>query len=609
MKALSFFFLFLATCSFSQEQSGIIIFGKLIDSENSATIPYAKVYNKTNEEGTISNDEGYFRIRVTSLNDNVLVSQIGYKTQNLFFEWSTDFQTFKLNANLQLIGEVEARPRDISYLCRLIQNCRLNENKTRNNGKAYYELKTFIDTNQIELVEGFYNYTSTGYDLGNIELKAGRLAIKPDDGTMFLSLESSKAITQLRMFKSNAYFPEGPFEMKARIMEKKFYMSLRSKYLLENKDSVYVINYQPKDTSGNYFEGTIWINKSKSQVLKVTTNCVDCAKYPFLPIFPIDEIKRLDMNITKTFTESNGKMCFNHVDFQYNIDYKSIKRDSNFLYSQQAVDSQNDSLFQFLNIKTNAVLYSYDQKNQFNLPKFTSNSDISDYSKINALPYNSFFWEKNNEDRVNDEKNKNQLFFSDKNSVSNKDLFDTYFYRNKKHPGFIYAYKDWSKNRIRFRNISEKENLEDGSKANEAKIMTEGYELEVQIFADINNYGDSIHILTAAIFDPFKSFYNLPIDMGTHCFINMYFDLYEIARRELQKKLEENPKDFDEIYTKFINMYEKTKRQFYRDVERGTNEKGMVFWNDIIKENLGIDNLELFHPFPKESEKLPGSPK
>ncbi|MGJ8660868.1 MAG: carboxypeptidase-like regulatory domain-containing protein [Bacteroidota bacterium] len=583
------FVLLTSFCNLAQEK----IIGKLLDRQTNNPIPFAKIYNNTTKEGTITNEEGFFKIGVKDANDEILISQIGYKTQPLIFDLKITSQTVYLDANLQILDEVIAKPRDISYLCNLIKKCRSNEKNIKKSGKAYYELTSYIDTHQIELVEGFYNYTSSGYDLGNIEMKEGRLSIHPDDGRMFMSMESSKAITQLKLFEENPYFPFSPFDMKSREMEKKFYLTLRYKYLLENLDSIYVIDYFPKDTTGEYFEGTIWINKSNYQVLKVISNCQACSIHPFLPIFPTDEIRRLDMNITKTFIESNGKMCFNHVDFQYDISYKSRARDSNFVL----LNNSNDSLYTYYDVKTKAVLYSYDQKNEFSLPKFQYTDGTSDYRKISALPYNSFFWENNNEARINDEKDKNQLFFADVNSIGNSELFTLNFNKTG-YGGFIYTYKIWSKNRIQFRNSAE--NKTDDPKKPITNL--EKYNLVIQFFADKNTYNDSINILTAAIFDPYQSYYHLEMDMATHCFINMYFDIHEIGRQELQKKLEANPENFDLIYTSFLTDFNNTKKSFLKQVERGTNRQGMELWNSYVVENLRIDNLGLFNPFPEEGE-------
>lgn len=587
----------------AQEKSPFILEGKLLDATSKSPIPFAKIVNKTFRTSTISNETGYFKLEVSGANDEIIVSQIGYTTQNVMYDVSIPFQLVYLEAHIQLIQEMIAMPRDISYLCHLIQKCRLSAGTEKNNGKAYYELKTYIDSSQIELIEGFYNYASVGYDVRQLDLKAGRLAIQPENGKMFMSFESSKAISQMKLFQHNDYFPMGPFEMKAREIQKKYYLNLTNKYVLDNRDSVYVIEYRPKDTTGAFFTGTIWLNKSRFQILKVTTNCTDCANYPFVPIFPVDKILKLDLHITKTFQENKGKMCFNHVDFQYNLDYKSIRRDSTFFYHQPITDSTPDSLLEIFQIKTNAVLYSCDFHSQFNLPKFKFGENVSDYRKINGLPYDSFFWENNTENRVNAQKKSNQLFFTDSSSVRDKELFNFYFYGKHK-LAFIYWYREWSNNRIRFRNVSETE-MEPDLNPSAAKPMApilnvDKYDLVVQLFADRSTYNDSTHVITATIFDPFESYYNLPMDMATHCFINMYFDLHEIARRELQQALEKDLEHFDEIYNQFMKKFEKTKRQFLNDVERGTKEEKMITWNHFICAQLGIDNLDLFNPFPKE---------
>ena len=117
---------------------------------------------------------------------------------------------------------------------------------------------------------------------------------------------------------------------------------------------------------------------------------------------------------------------------------------------------------------------------------------------------------------------------------------------------------------------------------------------------DVNSYNDSTHVLTATILDPYESFYYLPIDSATQCFINMYFDLYEIERMKLQKELEgiKNKNEVvQKIYSEMLIKLKDTKQKYLNEVELGTDEHNMRKWNKYIIDNLGIDNLAIFHPF------------
>lgn len=83
----------------------------------------------------------------------------------------------------------------------------------------------------------------------------------------------------------------------------------------------------------------------------------------------------------------------------------------------------------------------------------------------------------------------------------------------------------------------------------------------------------------------------------THAFINIYFDLYEIARRKLEASLNKNRKNkinFYDIYGQFESQFNREMDVFLKDVDRGTNRVEMLKWNKFVKEELGIDNLLLF---------------
>ncbi len=56
----------------------VLISGKLKDSKTQEVIPYATVYLKNTKKGTISNDSGYFEVRVVKT-DTVRISSVGYK--------------------------------------------------------------------------------------------------------------------------------------------------------------------------------------------------------------------------------------------------------------------------------------------------------------------------------------------------------------------------------------------------------------------------------------------------------------------------------------------------------------------------------------------------
>ena len=249
-------------------------------------------------------------------------------------------------------------------------------------------------------------------------------------------------------------------------------------------------------------------------------------------------------------------------------------------------------------IQTDAVLYAYAFDQSFTLPDFDFvDAQANDYRKINAMPYNNFFWQYHDEYRLNDSQKNNQRFYNHPQSINNQTAFSA----NPKMRGglFQHPYTRWSKKRIIMKELV----ADNSPRVAETAMPSEQYQLDIKIFLDINAYLDSANLLTATIFDPYESFYQLPMDNKTHCFINTYFDLMEIKRRELENLLLpvlDQPTRFREIHEKFQTDLKKFQQEYFAEVDRGTNQKAMVQWTKYVYKILKIDNIEWFAPYKEE---------
>lgn len=594
---------------FGQENVVSVVDGYVLSKETEEPIPYAKIYNKSAKNGTISNTDGYFRLQIQGTNDSIYITQIGYKKESFQVLSDQKFYTIYLEENVQELGEVIARPSDNSYLFEQINQCKKNATTPRVQSKAYYELKSFLDTTQIELVEGYYNLELGGYDIKSLDIKAGRMALQPYQSSLFTSQESSRALTMQQLTKSSDYFPSTPFDLSKRDAKKHFYLSVERKYVDEVGDSIYVIYYTPKDTSGYFFEGKAWVDITNFKVEKITMNCERCKTHPFLPMVP-DSIANVSLAITKSFVKMGDQQVLNHVDFTYGIDYVSFSSKNNEPFSTNWRETSEETKY---SIHTSAVLYAYSFDQSFSLPEFDFPSNAGDYRKLNALPYNRFFWENNNEYDLNDLRSRNEQFFSSPNSINNLKFFQAQSYSYgafggapkdrdsslKKRGLFEHPYVQWSGKRIFLREM-----IADSTTAQIlGDIKSRQYNLEVKIFADFNRYNDSSNVLTATIMDPYSTYYYLSMDVYANCFINMYFDLCEIQRRQLESEFAAETlsvETYNEIYDRFTMSSEKQRALFLKEVERGTNRREMEKWNAYIKEQLGIDSIALFRLYQED---------
>lgn len=527
--------------------------------------------------------DGYFKIGVSSFNDTLAVTFIGFKKTTQVLKENVLTYSILLEEQTHQLGEVTIRPGGNYYLYELLEACRKNAKKRTAQAKAYYELKSFCDNTQVELVEGFYNINIENYDIIALNIKAARLALQPVNNRYFASVESSKAVSMLRLINDNMRFPKNPLEYSIKDMMKLFDLSYESSYINETGDSVYVVHYAPKTDLERYFTGRIWVNASNKFVEKIDHTCLNAAVHPFLPLFKSDKVERVDLHISKSFTRIDGKTFFKHIDFDYTVNYTS------------RIGTAQESNY---SISTYAVVHAYDYDELFYLPKYPfDGSGYQDYVKIRAIPYNHYFWENNDEFSLNDEKNENELFYNSPHSQRNNivKLIPDTVSLSKFHLG---EFIPWSEKRIWFKNVSKQAGAP--SRTNKAAIVSEQYNLSSKLYLDVNQYGETPDFYTQAIFDTYNSFYNLPLDNATQCFVNMYFDLAEMERRQFELRLPSakgNAQKIDLLFDQAVENLAQTEKAFKRDVQRGTMQRGMIKWNEYIYNALGIDNLSLFNPF------------
>jgi hypothetical protein len=562
----------------------LVIEGRILNKRTSEPVAFANVFNKSLANGTISNSDGYFRIKIAAPTDTVQITSIGFKPFNIELHTGLAFYAIELEENIQMLKEAIVSPGDDAYLYDVVQKCRKSNPLAHQKAKAYYELKSFVDSNQIELVEGYYTLDIDGYKLSALQMKAGRLALRQHDNRYFASLESSRAIMMLDLFNSSEYFPSNPLELAKNKLKQCYHLTLDNVYLEPTSDSIYVIHYTPKQSQGRFFEGTLWINKTTSQLIKISLICEQAVVHPFLPMFPSDSISKVSFNIIQSFKLlDNGQSVFNHTDFIYQVDYKS------------RIGKLEEEHF---SVQTNALLYAYSFDELFFQPLFKFNDNaLSDYRMINALPYNDFFWSNNDEYRLHDSVNTNELFFADSGTVTNRSLFKANEFATK--GLFEHPYARWSERRIKLREVVADTIII--NRSSDPKAVQ--YNLDVKLFVDLNTYSDSTSILTAAIFDPYESYYALPMDNKTHCFVNVYFDLCEIKRRALEAEIQAanwDPLLIQAIYDEYTRTLEGELNGYLKAVQRGTNLSEMRKYCGMVNEKLGIDNYAFFKLFDNE---------
>ncbi|MFZ6052492.1 carboxypeptidase-like regulatory domain-containing protein [Halocola ammonii] len=567
-------------------QQGETLRSVVVDSETSEPLTYATVVNLRNGKGTVTDETGVFRLNDVRKDDIIYFSFVGYENRKVEASQIFESNFVALTQRAELVGEVIISADD-SYLYDLIREAKKTGTNERKIAKTYFSLQSNTRDKQVELLECYYNGEFAGYDVDKLNLKNGRIALASFEKKYFISTEPSKVLCMYSAINGSDYFPFNPLELRHRELKKSYDLNLFSKYKDEKGDVVYVISFEPLEDERSHFSGKVWIDSLRKDIIKLELSADNVANYPFVPIWPSDSLLKVGMELSKTYQRIDGEMYLKSLDFNYDLRYK---------HRDGSIDD----------ISTRAVLYAYDYERRFELPFFHfSNPDISDYRKINAIPYNAYFWENFDEFKLNDLQDKNNQFANDPSTVSNREMFVRSAFGEK---GFLQQpYVHWSGKRIVFREQEyDKAELYELAK----KPPAERYHLWAQIFLDVNQIDDSLHFLTSTIMDPYASYYHFPMDDTARAFINLYFDQIEIERRILNEQLKKcsSEGEMAKVYFDRLEMINRMTSTFLKDVERGLNKQGMRKWNERTVEHLGIDNLALFRVYIEEVEGENGGP-
>ncbi len=549
--------------------------GKITDIKTAEPIPYVNYYNLRNQQGGLSDEAGNFLITQFMLRDTIEFSAIGYKTLRLAVSDIRSNPWIQLSENLQLLSEVPVLAYDERWH-KLILEAKSNFRQDPFCSKSYYLLESYRDSQQVEMLECFFNATIQGPEMGNLQMKSGRFGLNPKDGQVFLSQDISAAIIQMKTTEQQKNMPVSPLQLNRKALKRAYYIRPVQEYMDENGSHIIVLEAEPNGKQRTHFSGKIWVDTKYNTIIKTVWNIEKTQRHPFLPIFPDDTIRYVNLAITKTFETSGIVSACTRTDFQYEI-----------LYQQRGAEEP------FL-IKTHAILDAYNDSEKFELPAFNLPYELNDYRKIQALPPQDYFWKNHHEMHIENKRERNDAFLTNTAILNRSNLFTLGFYGEEKN-AFRWLYYQWSPlTRIFSRDIN-RPGDQFFVKAGELKM--DQYHLHVQFYLDIYDFTDTMVLSSAMILDPYASFYHMTIDSLTLCFFNVYFDLMEIKRREFVARCESNPWDKSEIWQQF--KAEKIALQCYqsdllKELQRGNNLQSLTNYNDLIKEKLGIDNMAIF---------------
>ena len=562
----------------------------ILDSKTKQTLAYCNVFNKSTQNGVISNEDGEFLIRIHLLNDIISISFLGYETLNITARKILNLKYISLKQKQYHLQEVVIHS-DNDYLIDVLDNCKkvLKRSKQNQVSKAFFILNTTTNQQPLELLECYYNANQKNGKLNDLFLKNGRFALLPSDNRIFLNLSTTRVFNMISLTEENDFIPSIILQFNKRIMKKKYIVKL-----VHCDSSVFMISFNPKENVHNLFSGEIWIDKNSYFIKKMILNSRNIDEHPFIALGN-DSLANVSLKISYTFTESENSVQINHIAFKLQMEYCSYR-------STTRINSLSNLK---RNIEINTMLYLYDFGEPFILPYFDYDNYYRDYRKISIVPYNKIFWQnrkllltKDQEEQIEVMKNGGIFINYDQNN------YGTNFMQKDENLSKIFSKGFWEHLSHLFWSANERIILKKDILENQTNqsfcysgIPSDMYDFKIQIFLDINPIDGVFDCKSYSVFDLTKTFYWLETNNYSNVFVNIYFDICEIERRKMEKELNQENKSLtkiDSIYNNTLMNIEKLTTQYKKDVQRGNKVVMLKKWNDYVLNELGINNFQLF---------------
>ena len=545
---------------------------QVVDMVSKEPLAFALAYNLRSQASTSSDAQGTLQLPFCQVGDTVIVSYIGYEDYSLIVSQQLTYR-IELSARQNILSEVVITAND-DYLYSLISAVKKGRRTPTIESKTYFYLKSEVNDTTTEIIESYYNGTYANHGVEQIELKKGRIGLRPLDQRYYINTESSRLFAMYNLYNHSARMPDNPLSIRRSSLRKNYWLT-HVKSFSQDDGEIIVIDFIPKSSAADLFSGRLWINQSSARLVKADLNISNALIYPFIQVAGYD-LRNVNIQITQTFDQVDSEQYVKETSFNYSYNYTSR-------FDKEVYTS------------TSAILHSYDFRQKFVLPYFAYEEHAyRDYKDIMAIPYDSVFWDVLAEYRLYD---KVPMIDSFMTSYMLRNLAQGINSSHRDGPmdWFQHSYVLWDEERF---TMSEASSEIIGTSQKRHPFDKDRYHLECNLYLDVTplDTGFSYQLYTTII--PRLSYYHFYMSEIDQVFINMYFDLLEIQRRHLDSKLKAlriyDKEIIENLYRQSKLNHLKTADQYIADTDRGRNMVGLRKWNKYILDQLAVDNLRLY---------------
>ena len=564
--------LFFITLFFSLEiLAQDTISGVVIDSKTGNPLPYTHIILKNTNQGAITNEDGFFRT-ICSETDTLVFSFISYERKELPCLYFVDNESCYLTPGINELEMVSVYA-SLDYLINIFNKARNSHFRSQSYiSKTYFTLETSSFGEPVEMLECYYNADVHPNGIRDLTLKNGRIGISNIGDGYFVSLSSTKIISGYDLLNSEGIkLPQNPLQLSKKKLKKYYKLEL-----IGFENGAYQIEFTSKKDTGLFFNCHVLIDKKSMQIIKIVLFENNLKNHPFIEINPHHVLDSLNYYVAYTY-RNDSTHFLQKIEFKYDFNY--------------------DNNVKIRKMKSSGVFLFYDQPQIFDQPYYVDEEKIiSDYDKIVFQPYDELFWKFNKVLVPSKKILKYREFFNKNGILFNYNELSEYYYifRNKIIP--------WSEERIFLfeLNYAGHSNAEVLSLASSStrikKTVSSNFNFSYQIYLDRNIFGGITFYNAETLINLDKSFYSRKTNKNTTSFINIYFDLVEIEKRNLLQILENNEwnnHQVDSIYKSTIRKLERELNQYLKSVYYGVNDEDLLLYADKVNNELNIDNTKL----------------
>lgn len=379
----------------------IVIEGVIKDSKQKEALPYANIFLKGSYSGTISNQNGQFRIIIPKekSSDSIVVSYIGYKTQTFCISKIKNPLEVFLEEDLATLNEVVI----VGYTAETIIKKALE--KIPNNyfsepykSTGFYRVTSQKDNSYIHLSEAVFDIYQSKIDNPKQQFKLEKIrAIKDEKASQGIDL----GLKPNNIYGFDIVNNLDELELLNKTGLKRHNFQLEDSELVNGAET-HKISFDQKDIKKSGYKGYMLIDKETfafvSFNIQLSPKGVAYYKFGDAATRALMKIVGIDIDMTKNnyqifYKKFRDKYYLNNVGNDATLTFKSDREHYNFTADTRVdyliTNIENQNVRQFTNEETLGQGKFIEQQNSIYDTDFWENYNImlptSDFNEIASM--------------------------------------------------------------------------------------------------------------------------------------------------------------------------------------------------------------------------------